>query len=412
MTGGLEAVDDDENGVVHQWDAAVFNGVAGHFDEQSLDILRAQNEVAWIEEDIILQKSVASLTQQSNAPWGLSRLSSTTPLNVPARNFDPTNTTFSYTFPTTAGKGVDIYILDSGIRTTHDDFGNRAQFLETFVNGAQGTDRDGHGTHVACTTAGSFFGVAKSANVFAVKVLNDQGAGPISAIISGLSLVSERFANQTSTNSNSNNNATAGGAQAVVSPPTLRARAVANVNNFTLLNQLPTSLNSTSPGTGFRPAVVNMSLGGSGNSRSLDRAVKALIAQGVVVVVAAGNDGVDVGDSSPAGVAEAISVGAMDVRDQVPSFSNFGTQVAVFGPGKDIISCGINSDTGSAVLSGTSMAAPHVAGLSALLLGEDPTLTPAQVKTKIQSLALRGALGRGFKTGTGTQNLVAQVESK
>ncbi|KAG8830049.1 subtilisin-like serine protease [Serendipita sp. 399] len=385
-----KSIDDNENGVIHQWDAAVFNGVAGHFDEDSLNILRAQSEVAWIEEDAVLHKSVSSLTQQSNAPWGLSRLSSPVPLNVPARRFDPTNTTFSYTFPSTAGKGVDIYILDSGIRTTHQDFEGRAEFLETFVNGAPDTDRDGHGTHVACTTSGSFFGVAKAANVFAVKVLNDQGAGPVSAIISGLNLVSQRFANQTSstiTTPNGNNSTVvvpqSGGAAApanIVRPPTLRARAIANANNFTLLNQLPTSLNSTTGSQGGRrPAVVNMSLGGSSNSRSLDRAVRALISQGIVVVVAAGNDGVDVGNSSPAGVQEAITVGAMDVRDQVPSFSNFGEQVTVFAPGDDILACGISSDTASAVLSGTSMASPHVAGLSALLLGEEPTLTPAQV---------------------------------
>lgn len=400
----------DANGAIHHWDAGVFNGLAGTFDSESVNVLRAQSEVAWIEEDAVLHKSASPLISQLNAPWGLSRLSSDTPLDVPAR-FDPRNTSFTYTFPSSAGKGVDIYILDSGIRTTHLDYNGRAEFLATFSDGAPGQDRDGHGSHVAGTAAGRAFGVAKAANLFAVKVLDDSGAGPISAIISGLNLVAKRASGQ---NTTSTTNSTTQ-AQSVVSPPTLDRRVTANVNNFTLLNQLPNSANVSSPvdsGTSTRsgrPSVVNMSLGGSSHSRALDAAVQSLIAQGVVVVIAAGNDGVEVGDASPADVPEAITVGAMDVNDNVPSFSNFGSQVAVFAPGAAILSCGITSDNATAVLSGTSMATPHITGLSAVLLGEDPTLSPAQVKAKIQSLAIQGALGTGFKVGSGTKNLLANL---
>lgn len=279
--------------------------------------------------DVVLQKSASAPIQQTNAPWGLSRLSSSTPLSV-GRNFDPKNTTFSYTFPTTSGSGVDIYVVDSGVHTAHSDFGGRATFLASFGNGVKGDDKDGHGTHVAGTAGGEFFGVAKKASIFAVKVLDDQGSGPISDIISGLNVVSQRVANQTSaTNTTSGPSNTPQAIAIPVPGGQIVKRVVVNVNNFTLLNQLPNSLNTSSPidtgaATGPRPSVVNLSLGGSGHSNSLDAAVKALVAQGIVMVIAAGNDGVEIGDASPADVAEAITVGAMDVRDAVPSFSNFG----------------------------------------------------------------------------------------
>lgn len=399
-----QSVGDDEGGVVHHWDENVFNGFAGTFDDASLTTLRAQSEVAYVEEDVVLHKTATAAVTQTNSPWGIARLSSSTPLSV-ARNFDPNNVTFSYTFPTSAGSNVDIYILDSGIRTTHSDFGGRATFLATFNGGVQGDDRDGHGTHVAGTAAGSFFGVAKKANLFAVKVLDDQGAGPISGIISGLNLVAQRVANQTSS---TNDTGIRPIFQSVESPAQV-SNQTANANNFTLLNQLPTTLNSSTPldPTASR-AVVNMSLGGDSHSNALDAAVQSLVAQGVVVVIAAGNSGVTVGTSSPADVDTAIVVGAMDVHDTVPSFSDFGSNVAVFAPGVDIISCGITSDTATQVLSGTSMSTPHITGLSALILADDPTLTPAEVKAKIQSLALTNALGSGFPTGTGTSNLLAQ----
>jgi len=398
-----QSTGDSQDSVVHHWDANVFNGLAGSFDEDSLSVLRAQSEVAWIEEDALVHKTATQTVTQTNSPWGIARLSSSQPLSV-SRNFDPSNVTFSYSFPSTAGTNVDVYILDSGIRTTHTDFGGRAQFLATFSSGTQGQDLDGHGTHVAGTATGNFFGVAKKANVFAVKVLDDQGAGPISAIISGLNLVGQRVTNQTTTTNTT--------LQPIFqTPPTVAQNQTANANNFTLLNQLPNNANTASSNTfasSTSRAVVNMSLGGSSHSNALDSAVKSLVGQGVVVVIAGGNDGNDVGTSSPADVDEAITVGAMDVHDAVPSFSAFGDKIDIFAPGVDVISLGIADDNASQVLSGTSMATPHITGLSALLLGEDPTLTPAQVKTKIQGLALQGALGSGFHTGTGTQNRLAQ----
>jgi len=229
------------------------------------------------------------------------------------------------------------------VHVAHTDFDGRAAFLATFGSGVQGDDKDGHGTHVAGTCAGSFFGVAKKANIFAVKVLGDDGSGPTSDIISGLNFVSQRVAQEANgTNSTTvgsgNGNETSPVQSIVISPPNgqLTKRVVVNANNFTLLNQLPNTLNrTTSPSsssspvgvgaaTGARPSVVNLSLGGSGHSDALDAAVQALVAQGITMSIAAGNDGVDVGDSSPADVEDAITVGAMDVQDDVPNFSNFG----------------------------------------------------------------------------------------
>ena len=339
-----QSVGAQDDGVVHHWDSNVFNGLAGNFDDASLAVLRAQSEVAYVEEgqslarlisfphtfiDVIMHKSASAPLQQTNAPWGLSRLSSTTPLSV-GSNFDPKNTTFSYTFPSSSGSGVDIYVVDSGVHVAHSDFGGRATFLASFGDGVRGDDKDGHGTHVAGTTAGAFFGVAKKANIFAVKVLDDQGAGPISDIISGLNVVLQRVANQTTTAAS--NGTSKNPVQAIAIPPPggqITKRVFVNANNFTLLNQLPNNANTSSgldngTATGPRPSVVNLSLGGSGHSNSLDAAVKSLVAQGIVMVIAAGNDGVEVGDASPADVAEAITVGAMDVNDNVPSFSNFG----------------------------------------------------------------------------------------
>jgi subtilisin family serine protease len=249
--------------------------------------------------------------------------------------------------------------------------------------------------------------------LFAVKVLDDTGSAPTSAIISGLNLVASRVVNATANNTITETNGS-GGLQNIAAALAKRAVPVVNVNNFTLIGQQPNNLNNTSPvrddvASGPNPSVVNLSLGGTSNSRALDNAVKSLIADhGVVVVVAAGNEGVEIGNASPADVEEAITVGASDVFDRVPSFSNFGAKVDVFAPGADIISCGITSDEDDKILSGTSMATPHITGLAAVLLGEDRTLTPAQVKAKIQGLALRGALGDGFQTGTGTENRLAQ----
>lgn len=315
---------------------------------------------------------------------------------------------FTYSFPATAGAGVDVYIVDTGVRTSHADFGGRAEFLGSFGQGVAGQDKDGHGTHVAGTATGQTFGIAKNASVFAVKVLGDDGSGLTTDIISGLNLVASRVSNVSQADGGNDNASSsvvlnlpssavveipgttitasfATATQVLTFPPIITTVTFPAISTSVSPSSTPVSLSSIdniqsqsstsaassqssisvtpvfntvstvavrravptaspsalpSQGNGqntiganaIRPSVVNMSLGGSANSRSFDAAVKSLVAQGIVVVVAAGNEGVDVGNSSPAGIAEAITVGAADVNDGVASFSNFGYVLLSFHP--------------------------------------------------------------------------------
>ncbi|KAG8727714.1 subtilisin-like serine protease [Ceratobasidium sp. 428] len=204
------------------------------------------------------------------------------------------------------------------------------------------------GTHVAGIAAGTGYGVAKRAHVIDVKVITDTGRGFASDIINGLTW------------------------------------AVSNVN-------------STS-----RPSVVNLSLGG-GTSTALDEAVTATVNAGIHVVVAAGNGAVDASDWSPARVPSVIAVGNVDINGIRAESSNYGSPIGVFAPGVDIVSAGTSGPNATRVDSGTSMAAPHVAGLVAYLLAFEGPRTPAEMKTRIQSLALAGILGN---IPNGTVNLM------
>jgi hypothetical protein len=202
------------------------------------------------------------------------------------------------------------------------------------------------GTHVSGTAAGKTVGVAKKASIFMIKVTSDQGAAATSDIISGINLAAQRA------------------------------------------GQNPD-----------RPAVVNMSLGGPG-SRAMDQAVSNAVAGGLPFCVAAGNDAVDASGDSPGRIPEVITVGATTINDTLASFSNFGDVVDVLAPGDTIVSASNQGDDLGAVLSGTSMASPHIAGLSALIMGQSGKMTPAQLSTQIKSLAQNGVIG-GVPQGTG-----------
>ncbi|KAF9445349.1 peptidase 1 [Macrolepiota fuliginosa MF-IS2] len=321
--------------VTHEWD--LINGFAGNFDDNTLNTLRANPDVESIAEDGIMHTMVT----QTNAPWGLSRLSSTTKLS----NTNTNALTFTYTYDASAGSGVDIFIVDTGIFTSHSQFGGRARWGSTFGPYAD-ADGNGHGTHCSGTAAGSQFGVAKSANLVAVKVLSDAGSGAVSDIVSGLNFVGQQHSSS------------------------------------------------------GRPTVASMSLGG-GASTALDNAVASLTSGGVHVTVAAGNDGADAGSTSPARAPSAITVGAMTISDARASFSNFGSVVDIFAPGQNVISAWIGSTTATNNISGTSMASatPHVAGLVAYLIGLRGNMTPASMSTLIKSLSLKGALS-GISSGT------------
>lgn len=318
--------------ITNQWDN--MGQFAGEFSTDDLEMLRADPRVEAIEEDGTM-KSFAPVTQ-NNAPWGLSRISSRQGLT----GQDDQSLTFTYTFDSTSGAGSTVYVIDTGIFIQHPEFEGRATLGATFAGGL--TDGNGHGTHVAGTAVSSQFGVAKGANVVAVKVLGDDGTGQNSDIISGLNFVATEF-QRTGT-----------------------------------------------------PTVASLSLGGS-VSNAVDSAVLRLFNSGVPVVVAAGNENQDVSNVSPARVKQAITVAASTIDDAKASFSNFGTGVDVWAPGLNIIST--SNDGSVQLLSGTSMATPHVSGLVAYILGLDSSLSPAQVDAAIKQQALNNVIS-GVPQGT------------
>ncbi|RPD56787.1 serine protease [Lentinus tigrinus ALCF2SS1-7] len=325
------------------WDSDIFNGYAGVFQQGILDTLLAHPDVEYIEEDGMVNASV--MVTQNDAPWGLCRINQKAKL----KNQHVNALNFTYRYESSAGAGVDIYIIDSGIYLNHSDFGGRAKWGATFGGYKKG-DQNGHGTHVAATAAGTRFGVAKKANLIAVKVLGADNKGWASDRIAGVNWVSKR-------------------------------------------------VSST-----HRPSVINMSLH-AGASVTFDKAVTSITTKGVHVIVAAGNKNADASKWSPARAAAAITVGSTTIQDARSSFSNYGPVVDVFAPGTRITSAAISSRNSTAVKSGTSMAAPHVAGIIATLISRDGNLAPAAMSAKLVALAIKDAI-----TGLpiGTLNLLAR----
>ncbi|RDB21646.1 Cuticle-degrading protease [Hypsizygus marmoreus] len=319
--------------VTHDW--KLINGFAGDLDSATVNLLRASPDVEYIAEDGIVHTFVT----QTNAPWGLARLSQDARLS----NQDTSALTFTYTYDASAGAGVDIYIIDTGVFTTHSQFGGRARWGATF-GGYASADGNGHGTHVSGTAAGSQFGVAKAANIIAVKVLSDGGSGSLADVVSGINWV------------------------------------------------------ATAAAASGRPSVASLSLGG-GVSTPLDNAVTALTVAGIHVTVAAGNSNADASTTSPARAPAVITVGASTIADARASFSNFGSVVDIFAPGQNVISSWIGSTTATNNISGTSMATPHIAGLVAYLIAKNGNSSPASIAATIQSLSVKNALS-GIPSGT------------
>ncbi|MGW1410570.1 S8 family peptidase [Streptomyces sp. NPDC002403] len=279
-------------------------------------------------------------TQPSPPSWGLDRIDQKSlPLNQ------------SYTYPDNGGEGVTAYIIDTGVRITHSDFGGRASYgYDAIDNDNTAQDGYGHGTHVAGTVAGSAYGVAKKAKIVAVRVLDDSGSGTTAQVVAGIDWVT--------------------------------ANAV-------------------------KPAVANMSLGGGADS-VLDAAVRKSIASGITYAVAAGNESTDASTKSPARVTEAITVGSTTSTDARSSFSNYGSVVDIFGPGSSITSAWNTGDSAINTISGTSMATPHVAGAAALYLADHPSESPAQVSAGLVAAASTGVV---TNPGTGSPNRLLNVGS-
>ncbi|MEE1756349.1 S8 family peptidase [Streptomyces sp. SP18CS02] len=314
---------------------SALNGYAVELSEAQAKKLAADPAV-----DSVVQNRVftASGTQTSPPSWGLDRIDQRAlPLNQ------------SYTYPEPAGEGVTAYIIDTGVRITHGDFGGRATYgYDAIDNDNTAQDGNGHGTHVAATVAGSSYGVAKKAKVVGVRVLNNSGSGTTAQVVAGIDWVTRNA---------------------------------------------------------VKPAVANMSLGGGADS-ALDTAVRNSIASGVTYAIAAGNDGANASNTSPARVAEAITVGSTTSTDARSSFSNYGSVLDIFAPGSSITSAWNTGDSATNTISGTSMATPHVAGAAALYLANNRTATPAQVSTALTTAATSGVV---TNPGTGSPNRLLYV---
>jgi len=297
-------------------------GFAATLTPTAMEVLRTLPEVAFIEAERSLQLTrdqqneswVPAPIGQSDPPWGLDRID---------QRDRPLDLFFSYA---STGEGVNVYVIDTGIRITHDEFAGRAVNAFYSVEDGHGfEDCHGHGTHVAGIIAGKTYGVAKDATIHNVRVIGCDGTALMSQVISGIEWVTQHH---------------------------------------------------------VKPAIANLSLGGV-QSESLDMAVRNSIASGVVYTIASGNDAEDACAKSPARVSVALTVGAVDGYDRMTPFSNYGACLDLLAPGTDILSAWNSNDQATMMMMGTSMASPFVAGVAALYLQNNPESTPSEVSRAI-----------------------------
>ena len=309
-------------------------GFAARLSPSAFNKLKNNAKVAFIEKDQVMSANAITVTPPS---WGIDRIDQASL---------PLSKSFTYTAD---GKGVDAYIIDTGILISHTDFGGRAVggYSSVGTSTSDWIDAAGHGTHVAGTVGGTNYGVAKNVNLIAVRVLDASGSGTTSGVIDGI--------------------------------------------NWAI------SHHKTKSGT----AVANMSLGG-GASSALDLAVSNAVAANIVMCVAAGNSSANAANYSPARVAAAITVGATGSGtnyDAYASYSNYGSIVDILAPGSSITSDWFLSNSSTAILSGTSMATPHVTGVVAQYLSKNLSATPSAVQTFIKNTSTKNKI-TGLKLGT------------
>lgn len=308
---------------------AALDGFSASLSDAEAAALARDPNVALVERDQVFTIS----TTQSPATWGLDRID---------QRARPLSNSYTYT---RTGAGVRAYIIDTGIRFSHGEFGGRATSGFDAVDGGAADDCNGHGTHVSGTVGGATYGVAKGVSLVGVRVLDCAGSGTTSGVIAGVDWVTANH---------------------------------------------------------VKPAVANMSLGG-GASAALDQAVANSIAAGVTYAIAAGNSNARACNYSPARVATAITVGATTSTDARASYSNWGSCLDLFAPGSSITSSWYTSNTATNTISGTSMATPHVAGVAALYLQGNPGATPATVRNALVANATSGVVGNAR---TGSPNLL------
>ncbi|PRX49091.1 peptidase inhibitor I9 [Prauserella shujinwangii] len=328
----VDRVTGRHGGLVKRIFTRALPGYAATMSEAQAKRVAADPAVAYVEQNRRMRISA----DQANPPsWGLDR--------IDQRDL-PLNRNYSYS---SSAAGVTAYIIDTGVMTSHSDFGGRAKSGYDFVdNDATANDCNGHGTHVAGTVGGAAHGVAKGVNLVGVRVLDCGGSGTYDGVIAGIDWVTRNAA---------------------------------------------------------KPAVANMSLGGS-VSTAVDDAVRRSIASGVTYALAAGNDyGANACNTSPARTAEAITVGSTTRTDARSGFSNIGSCLDIFAPGSDITSTWIGGNSATNTISGTSMATPHVAGAAALYLAGNPSATPKQVR---DALVANGTTGKVSSPGSGSPNVL------
>jgi cerevisin len=340
------------NRIKHVYDLPGVKGYAGKFDDEVIGAIRRAKHVAYVEQDQMVHiteswrgtPSDNGYVLQKDAPWGLSRVS---------HRKRPSATHYKeYPFAATAGEGVSVYVIDTGINVRHVDFEGRARWGATIPENDEDEDGNGHGTHCAGTISGRRFGVAKKANAVAVKVLSSNGSGSMSDVVKGVEWAAQDHKRRVKKDKNAK-------------------------------------------------SAANMSLGG-GASRTLDRVVNAAVDAGIHFAVAAGNDNRNACNYSPAAAEKAVTVGATAIDDKMAWFSNHGKCVDVFAPGKDVLSTWIGSDVATNTISGTSMASPHVAGLLAYLASQSETpIPPKELKDRIIKLSTKDVITGLPKPGKG-----------